>query len=604
MSFASLRSARKSKESRSFVNPLAAQISPGTLTDPGSSPIEGIEGPSSTGDTTGSPKSPSYDVLETVSTDGLYKCLPSYLEVRQVRDAGRGIITKERQKAGSTLIATKPHVTVLSTTYLDSYCSACCGPAPETGLKRCTRCRVVWYCDSCCQNNDWPIHKDECIAIQRWASSAPSPDVAIPSDAIRCLGRILLTQQHRGLDSIWSKEINAMQSHRSSMQPSAVESHTHMAHSLVRYLGIANPAELAPFGLNSAGNLVDLISRFATNTFTLTSFSLTPIGICICPSIALANHSCEPNAAIVFPRSSSLPQAQEPLMHLMAIRDIAPNEQVVAAYVDVTLPRELRQKALQETYSFTCKCKLCTKRMAVDPRAAMWCPKLCGGICPVPTEEDNLTRCTKCNTAVTSADAVLDALRVGQEALDKASSLQIKEPAKAKHITTNMIPILTSANLTPSCHPLLAMTRLHQELLIADLPTSLTQQALDDIIRTTAKYSAGLSSILPEGHPVRGVALAELGKLLAVDEPSPPEIAGMPRGQARFPPSGPARLKLAYETLLKAREELVIGFGADGGGGIIGKEVRETIVRLEKELGVWTHRVKDAIEDARAAKKS
>lgn len=38
--------------------------------------------------------------------------------------------------------------------------------------------------------------------------------------------------------------------------------------------------------------------------------------------------------------------------------------------------------------------------------------------------EDPLTRCVKCNSAVASTDAVLDALRIGQEALQKATSLQ------------------------------------------------------------------------------------------------------------------------------------------------------------------------------------
>ena len=35
-----------------------------------------------------------------------------------------------------------------------------------------------------------------------------------------------------------------------------------------------------------------------------------------------------------------------------------------------------------------------------------------------------LTRCVKCKAAVASTDAVLDALRVGQEALQKATRLQ------------------------------------------------------------------------------------------------------------------------------------------------------------------------------------
>lgn len=81
-----------------------------------------------------------------------------------------------------------------------------------------------------CQNNDWPIHKNECAALQRWASSAPSSEVSVPSDAVRCLGRILWVSKQEGLDSVWvspdrfarlctlglnraqAKEINAMQS--------------------------------------------------------------------------------------------------------------------------------------------------------------------------------------------------------------------------------------------------------------------------------------------------------------------------------------------------------------------------------------------------------
>jgi len=38
--------------------------------------------------------------------------------------------------------------------------------------------------------------------------------------------------------------------------------------------------------------------------------------------------------------------------------------------------------------------------------------------------ENNLTRCSKCKAPVKDTDAVLDAIRVGQEALDKAEALQ------------------------------------------------------------------------------------------------------------------------------------------------------------------------------------
>jgi hypothetical protein len=39
--------------------------------------------------------------------------------------------------------------------------------------------------------------------MQRWAAGAPSLDVAIPAEPIRCLGRVLWGKQKRGLDSVW-----------------------------------------------------------------------------------------------------------------------------------------------------------------------------------------------------------------------------------------------------------------------------------------------------------------------------------------------------------------------------------------------------------------
>lgn len=194
----------------------------------------------------------------------------------------------------------------------------------------------------------------------------------------------------------------------------------------------------------------------------------------------------------------------------------------------------------------------------------------------------------------------VEPLSVATQQAPKLTKPPFIDPEKALHLTRNMTPILTSAGLTPSCHPLLAMTRLHQELLIASLGDGPPQEQLDDTIRTAARYSSGLGSILPFGHPVRAVALAELGKLLAVDEPSPPAEQDVKPGQ--FPPSGAARLKMAYETLIRARSELSIGFGIPNAkDGMLSREIREILVRLEKELGVWTRGVKDALEDARLA---
>jgi hypothetical protein len=50
--------------------------------------------------------------------------------------------------AGEIILSTKPHIYVLSTKYLGQFCSSCVSPAPAAGLKRCTQCKNVWYCDA------------------------------------------------------------------------------------------------------------------------------------------------------------------------------------------------------------------------------------------------------------------------------------------------------------------------------------------------------------------------------------------------------------------------------------------------------------------------
>ena len=47
-------------------------------------------------------------------------------------------------------------------------------------------------------------------------------------------------------------------------------------------------------------------------------------------------------------------------------------------------------------------------------------------VCSSLSSENPLTQCTKCKAAVKDTDAVLDATRVGQEGLNKATAFQSK----------------------------------------------------------------------------------------------------------------------------------------------------------------------------------
>lgn len=48
---------------------------------------------------------------------------------------------------------------------------------------------------------------------------------------------------------------------KGTLSQSAQVSHTQLAHALVQYLGVEAPADLGKYGIHSAGDLVDLISK-------------------------------------------------------------------------------------------------------------------------------------------------------------------------------------------------------------------------------------------------------------------------------------------------------------------------------------------------------
>ncbi|TDL19586.1 SET domain-containing protein [Rickenella mellea] len=618
MSFGNIRAARDSRQRKSYVLPSSDSKEYTGISQASRDGVRAPDQNSGTNDEqtqTGSGSSSQHALSAPPDTnarpiprDGLYRELPPSLSLKSTKHAGRGIWSDENIKAGTEIIALRPRIHVLSTQHLESFCSYCCTPRPSSGLKRCTKCHALWYCGPACQKVDWNVHKYECTAISHWKESAPKSNdlsIAIPSEAVRSLGRVLWTRKAEGSNSVWWKEIDAMQSHRGSLPPSATDSHVQLAHFLVRYLGVRGPGELSSFGLHSAAELVDLISKFTTNTFTLTTPSVSPIGVTISPLVALINHSCDPNASIVFPRSSPPNEnaIKEPVLRVVALRDIPPGTEILTTYIDITLSTAKRREALLETYNFTCNCSACSPPPDVpkttDWREVFWCPRKCGGTCTLPNTAVDIVKCTKCNKIVADVEPILDAVRVGEEALEKASSLQLSDPEHVLRLTKNIIPILTSMGLTASTHPLLALFRLRQSLLISSLPSDPTKELLDEAIRVAAKSVAGLSNILREGHPIRAIALAELGKLLAVDEPPSPSTTAIRQPELEaFPPTGEARLSLAKETLQRALGELHIAFGVKGEGGEVGKEVRNMLVDIERELGVWKTKVRGAVEDA------
>ncbi|KAF7325536.1 SET domain-containing protein [Mycena kentingensis (nom. inval.)] len=64
-------------------------------------------------------------------------------------------------------------------------CRGCHKPHPRSELKRCARCKDVWYCSSECQTRDWKEHKRTCN-LQQFNLEAVAPTPQEPNAFIGC----------------------------------------------------------------------------------------------------------------------------------------------------------------------------------------------------------------------------------------------------------------------------------------------------------------------------------------------------------------------------------------------------------------------------------
>jgi hypothetical protein len=173
-----------------------------------------------------------------------------------------------------------------------------------------------------------------------------------------------------------------------------------------------------------------------------------------------------------------------------------------------------------------------------------------------------------------------------------------EDPAHARRLVSKLLPLVRAAGLTPGAHPLLGLVRLQQEFLLDDLGAAAAAGEDADVVsaaRNAAAVCAGLDAVLAPGHPVRALARAELGKLLAADEPastSPAPATDAEVGSA-WPPAGVERVALAARILAHAHEELCVGFGTASGGSPVGREVRALAQRLESEMGALQRGVRN-----------
>ncbi|KAL2070914.1 hypothetical protein VTL71DRAFT_13940 [Oculimacula yallundae] len=247
---------------------------------------------------------------------------------------GTGLAASSPLKAGSLIIKLhNPNLLLIEKDSLQNVCSYCI--LESSSLKRCSGCKIPYYCSTKCQNGHWKeSHSRECKVLKKL------PDV--PPTAVRALIAMLL-RNGEGLDAGEERNWKALESHVSELKGDGKRWEE-------IFLQARAGVEFTKAGSEKIEEAIRWLCVLSTNAFRITLPDNTPVGLCFSPTLARANHSCDPNAFIVFDSRT---------ISLRALRPIKKDEQIFISYIDPTEEITLRQSRLKERYFFTCKCTRC-----------------------------------------------------------------------------------------------------------------------------------------------------------------------------------------------------------------------------------------------------
>ncbi|CAI0605802.1 unnamed protein product [Linum tenue] len=277
--------------------------------------------------------------------EGLRMALRSRgLVISNLPDKGRCLLADKDFYPGEVIISQNPYVCVPNNSSGESRCDGC---FTTSNLKKCSGCQVVWYCGTTCQKSQWQLHRLECNMLSKLEKGRRKS----VTPTIRLMLKLYL---RRKLES--EKVISTPPTENYNLVDALV---AHMEDidekQLLLYAQMANLVYLMLQWPDSEINVKEIaqnFSRLACNAHTLSDSELRPLGTGLYPVISIINHSCLPNAVLVFEGSLAV---------VRAVEHIPKGGEVLISYIETAGSTATRQKALKEQYFFTCACLRCIK---------------------------------------------------------------------------------------------------------------------------------------------------------------------------------------------------------------------------------------------------
>ncbi|KAJ6445742.1 SET domain-containing protein [Purpureocillium lavendulum] len=324
---------------------------------------------------------------------------------------GRGLYATAAFRPGAVIhVFAEPALLLPSLPHLALVCAHCLRPGTP---RACTRCRAAYYCDAKCQADAWAAgHARECKALRRRqhqaqqpqqqqlqqqqqkqqprrrsqspvssASASASASASPQSDAVpdqqtapppgsaaakkaTSAGEKVAGRSGAELPTPVRALVQALLREDLADALDTLEGHAQHRRELGGAAEWRDMEIMAMAGCAFAGKpvnekevrrAVDLLCKIQTNAFHRYDADLGQVGIFLEPTLAMANHSCVPNAMVQFIGRAAV---------LRAERNIEEGDEVEISYTDYTYPYTMRKEALAQ-YCFECRCPRCKDNLNV-----------------------------------------------------------------------------------------------------------------------------------------------------------------------------------------------------------------------------------------------
>lgn len=304
---------------------------------------------------------------------------------------GRGVYSKRVFDPGDTLFHGKAFSSINTANSWTEHCMVCLVPQDaQHRLSVCQACGLVAYCSAECKHLDSAQHGRECRAIRRMSEAINNTRHAHNEEHV-CFHRLILAarillasheyneQVQQGIEFRCPRTLADSGAITSSVLPmeSSPRDLRSMSHNRDLIVSASQQAGarllfaideerlILPDLLHrryladptAASEVVHCLQQMQSNCFAMVDCQQTAVAEVCDPAAALMNHSCEPNAMIIW-NCPGLP-GEHLGYTIKCARHLNPGDEVLLSYVDTSTPWWERQKVLQAAHGFTCGCTLC-----------------------------------------------------------------------------------------------------------------------------------------------------------------------------------------------------------------------------------------------------